>query len=66
MFGNGDKDVINLSCSSNKYQLVTITDGENKGDSLVNYCQWNQQGYKYPKELVEDLSCQSEYISTKV
>ena len=60
-YGHGSKDLITLNCPSNKFQLLRITTGENKGDSLVNHCQWNQQGFKYPADLIEDLSCQSKY-----
>ena len=58
-YGHGGKDLITLDCSSDKFQLLRITNGENKGDSLGNHCQWNQQGFKYPADLIEDLSCQS-------
>ena len=63
IFGNGTKDEINLSCSDNKFQLIATTSGENKGDSIVNHCQWNQQGFKYEKELIEDLVCKSKLDS---
>ena len=61
-YGHGSKDLITLDCPSNKFQLLRITTGENKGDSLGNHCQWNQQGFKYPADLIEDLSCQSKYL----
>ena len=54
IFGNGTKDEINLSCSDNKFQLIATTSGENKGDSIVNHCQWNQEGFKYERKA----SCQ--------
>ena len=60
-YGHGGKDTITLNCPSDKFQLLRITTGENKGDSLENHCQWNQQGFKYPADLIEDLSCQSKY-----
>ena len=60
-YGHGGKDRITLDCPSDKFQLLRITTGENKGDSLGNHCQWNQQGFKYPADLIEDLSCQSKY-----